>query len=194
VKDLPIEQIFQIQFKNRNTIIATPRKMQETADDFVDNTDPPTFPSTMQEEEEKKVDEADKTPDVEKAVITPYDAIQASDNNYDAEPRKKSCWSDERGNLKVVNLVVRNPCKIFWLIIALVVALTFVLNIAVFRTAENGNPFTLPGNEFDLMDVRSIQYDSMRLASDKVRGDRVDMGMEGKTTLKQSEVEAIQYW
>ncbi|KAK1736005.1 putative sterol regulatory element-binding protein [Skeletonema marinoi] len=44
------------------------------------------------------------------------------------------------------------------------------------------------------MDVRSIQYDSMRLASDKVRGDRVDMGMEGKTTLKQSEVEAIQYW
>jgi len=168
--------------------------MQETDDNFVDNTDPPTFPSTMPEEEEKKVDEADKTPDVEKAVVTPYDAIQASDNNYDAEPRKKSCWSDERGNLKVVNLVVRNPCKIFWLIIALVVALTFVLNIAVFRTAENGNPFTLPGNEFDLMDVRSIQYDSMRLASDKVRGDRVDMGMEGKTTLKQSELEAVQYW
>jgi len=169
--------------------------MQETTDDnFVDNTDPPTFPSTMQEEEEKKVDEAENTPDVEKAVVTPYDAIQASDNNYDAEPRKKSCWSDERGNLKVVNLVVRNPCKIFWLIIALVVALTFVLNIAVFRTAENGNPFTLPGNEFDLMDVRSIQYDSMRLASDKVRGDRVDMGMEGKTTLKQSELEAVQYW
>uniref|UniRef100_A0A7S2PQQ5 SSD domain-containing protein n=1 Tax=Skeletonema marinoi TaxID=267567 RepID=A0A7S2PQQ5_9STRA len=168
--------------------------MQDLPDDFVDNTDPPTVPSTMQEEEEKKVDEAENTPDVEKAVVTPYDAIQASDNNYDAEPRKKSCWSDERGNLKVVNLVVRNPCKIFWLIIALVVALTFVLNIAVFRTAENGNPFTLPGNEFDLMDVRSIQYDSMRLASDKVRGDRVDMGMEGKTTLKQSEVEAIQYW
>mmetsp|Transcript_20285 Transcript_20285/g.40531 ORF Transcript_20285/g.40531 Transcript_20285/m.40531 type:complete len:1086 (-) Transcript_20285:125-3382(-) len=168
------------------------QELPDVTDDFVD--DPPTFPSTMQEEEEKKVDEADKTPDVEKAVITPYDAIQASDNNYDAEPRKKSCWSDERGNLKVVNLVVRNPCKIFWLIIALVVALTFVLNIAVFRTAENGNPFTLPGNEFDLMDVRSIQYDSMRLASDKVRGDRVDMGMEGKTTLKQSEVEAIQYW
>jgi len=61
--------------------------MQET-DDFVD--DPPTVPSTMQEEEEKKVDEADKTPDVEKAVVTPYDAIQASDNNYDAEPRKSS--------------------------------------------------------------------------------------------------------
>mmetsp|Transcript_12985 Transcript_12985/g.20175 ORF Transcript_12985/g.20175 Transcript_12985/m.20175 type:complete len:1086 (+) Transcript_12985:171-3428(+) len=168
------------------------QELPDATDDFVD--DPPTVPSTMQEEEEKKVDEADKTPDVEKAVVTPYDAIQASDNNYDAEPRKKSCWSDERGNLKVVNLVVRNPCKIFWLIIALVVALTFVLNIAVFRTAENGNPFTLPGNEFDLMDVRSIQYDSMRLASDKVRGDRVDMGMEGKTTLKQSEVEAIQYW
>eukprot|EP00985_Skeletonema_marinoi_P003846 scaffold1673_cov99-Skeletonema_marinoi.AAC.2 len=56
--------------------------MQELPDDFVDNTDPPTVPSTMQEEEEKKVDEADKTPDVEKAVITPYDAIQASDNNY----------------------------------------------------------------------------------------------------------------
>lgn len=164
--------------------------MQES-DDFVDNAAPPTFNSRTMQEEEKKVDDADNTPDVEKAVVTPYDAIRASEND---ENRKKSCWSDERGNLKVVNMVVRNPCKIFWLIIVLVLVLTFILNAAVFRTAENGNPFTLPGNEFDLMDVRSIQYDSMRLASDQVKGAREAMGMEGTTTLKQSQLEAIQYW
>jgi hypothetical protein len=162
--------------------------MQET-DDFVENATSP-FPSTMQEEE-KKAEGADNiTPDVEEAVIKPYDAI----HNDVAEPRKNTFWADERGNLKVVNLVVRNPCKIFWLIIAVVIALTFILNIAVFRTAENGNPFTLPGNEFDLLDVRSIQYDSLRLASDQVKEAREARGKEGQTTLKQSELEAVQYW
>eukprot|EP00986_Skeletonema_menzelii_P018265 scaffold26611_cov114-Skeletonema_menzelii.AAC.1 len=90
--------------------------MQES-DDFVDNAAPPTFNSRTMQEEEKKADDADNTPDIEKAVVTPYDAIRASEND---ENRKKSCWSDERGNLKVVNMVVRNPCKIFWLIIVLV--------------------------------------------------------------------------
>ena len=165
--------------------------MQET-DDFVDNTTPPF--STMKDEEKKADDVEDTIADVEKAVAKPYDSIQESNNNDDAEPRKKSCWSDERGNLKVVNLVVRHPCKIFWLIIATVIILTFILNIAVFRTAENGNPFTDPGNEFDLMDVRSIQFDSLRLAGDQVKGARDATGMDGKTTLKQSQMEAVQYW
>ena len=133
-------------------------------------------------------------PDVEKAVATPFDAIQESIHDDNEEVQKKTFWTDERGNLKVVNLVVRHPCKIFWLIIAIILALTFALNVLVFRTAENGNPFTLPGNEFDLKDKRSIQYDSLRLASDKVKRDREVMGMEGKTTLKQSQLEAIQYW
>lgn len=171
--------------------------MQE-ADDFVDNAEV-TAPPTSQEEEKKEVDDADAAPDVEKAVL-PYDAIQNSKKDEAAETTagenafKKSCWSDSRGNLKVVNLVVRNPCKIFWLIIVIVMALTFMLNVLVFRKAENGNPFTLPGNEFDLLDERSIQYDSLRLASDQVKGARDAAGMEGKTTLKQSQLEAIQYW
>jgi hypothetical protein len=164
--------------------------MQEEIDDFVDNAMKP-FPSTM--EEEKKAEDAENIPDVEKAV-KPYDAIHNDDDDGVVEPRKKTFWSDERGNLKVVNIVVRNPCKIFWLIIAVVIALTFILNVAVFRTAENGNPFTLPGNEFDLLDVRSIQYDSLRLAGDQVKEAREARGMEGKTTLKQSELEAVQYW
>jgi len=164
--------------------------MQEEIDDFVDNAMKP-FPSTK--EEEKKAEDAENIPDVEKAV-KPYDAIHNDDDDGVVAPRKKTFWSDERGNLKVVNLVVRNPCKIFWLIIAAVIALTFILNVAVFRTAENGNPFTLPGNEFDLLDVRSIQYDSLRLAGDQVKEAREARGMEGKTTLKQSELEAIQYW
>ena len=92
--------------------------MQES-DDFVDNVEV-TAPPNSQEEDKKEVDDADPAPDVEKAVV-PYDAIQNS---------KKSCWSDERGNLKVVNLVVRNPCKIFWLIIVIVMALTFMLNVS----------------------------------------------------------------
>lgn len=163
------------------------------SDDFEDNAAPPTFTSSAMQEEEKKADDADNIPDVEKAVVTPYDAIRASNNNNN-NIHKKSCWTDERGNLKVVNMVVRHPCKIFWIIIILVLVLTFILNAAVFRTAENGNPFTLPGNEFDLMDVRSLQFDSLRLASDQVKGARAAFATKGKPTLKQSQTEAIQYW
>lgn len=106
-------------------------------DDFVENTT-----SSMQQEEKK----ADDNDDIEKAVTatdrtTPYDAIQQFNhsNNEQPSPRKKTIWTDDRGNLKVVNFVVRYPCAIFWLLIVLVILLTFILNALVFRTAENGN-------------------------------------------------------
>ena len=154
-------------------------------DEFIENSAPP--------QEEKKGNDSD----IENAVNKPYDSIReynnSDDNNFDP-PCKSTLWSDERGNLKVVNLIVNNPCKIFWLIILLVIALSFILVVVVFRTAEDGNPFTLPRNEFDLNDKRSIQYDSLRLASDLVKESRDALGKEGMTTLKQSEMEAIQYW
>ena len=105
-------------------------------DDFVENTT-----SSMQQEEKK----ADDNDDIEKAVTAtdrtaPYDAIQQfNHSNEQPSPRKKTIWTDDRGNLKVVNMVVRYPCVIFWLLIVLVILLTFILNALVFRTAENGN-------------------------------------------------------
>jgi hypothetical protein len=59
---------------------------------------------------------------------------------------------------------------------------------------ENGNPFTPPSNEFDLKDVRSIQYDSLRLAKDQVSANRKVTELEGQTISKQSETSAIAYW
>ncbi|KAL3781799.1 hypothetical protein ACHAWO_000866 [Cyclotella atomus] len=111
----------------------------------------------------------------------------------DAE-RKATMWSDERGNLKAVNFVIRAPCKIFILLIVFCLALSFLLNVLVFRKAENGNPFTPPSNEFDLKDVRSIQYDSLRLAKDQVSANRKVTELEGQTISKQSETSAIAYW
>jgi predicted RND superfamily exporter protein len=108
--------------------------------------------------------------------------------------REASMWSDERGNLKAVNLLLRAPCKIFILIILFCLLLSFLLNILVFRQAENGNPFTPPSNEFDLYDVRSVQYDSLRLAKDEVGKGRKVVDMEGEVVLRQSETSAIAYW
>lgn len=47
-----------------------------------------------------------------------------------------SFFTDHRGNLKAVNLVVRNPCLIFSLLIAICLVLTFLLYALVFRTAD----------------------------------------------------------
>ena len=98
-------------------------------------------------------------------------------------------------NLKAVALVVRNPCLIFWILIALCVIISFLLQVVVFRAAEGGNPFTLPGNELNLADVRSVQYDSYRLARDELRGARNVLAAVGKESVKrQSEVSDITYW
>jgi len=103
-------------------------------------------------------------------------------------------FSDERGNLKAVNMVCRHPCKIFWFLMIFCFIISFLLQILVFRTAEDGNPFTTPQNEFDLDDIRSIQYDSLRLARDGVQKDR-DADNEGAlATPKQSEVADLAYW
>ena len=111
-----------------------------------------------------------------------------------SESRTTSCFTDERGNLKAVNLVVRHPCLIFWVLLCLCIGIAFLLQILVFRTVENGNPFTDPEFEFDLKDERSIQFDSFRLARDEVQQSRSEVEAVNATILKQSEFADITYW
>jgi hypothetical protein len=116
---------------------------------------------------------------------------------YQPPNQPPTFFSDERGNLKAVNLVVRHPCKIFWILISMCFGLSFLLNIIVFSQAENGNPFTLAEVEFDLDDVRSIQYDSLKLAKDEVSDAReFKRAQDGiiQTADKQSEASDFTYW
>mmetsp|Transcript_29797 Transcript_29797/g.54761 ORF Transcript_29797/g.54761 Transcript_29797/m.54761 type:complete len:1140 (-) Transcript_29797:156-3575(-) len=108
-----------------------------------------------------------------------------------------SFFTDDRGNLKAVNMVVRNPCLIFSLIIGLCILISFLLQVTVFRAAaEEGTiPITVPVNEFDLGDLRSIQYDSFRLAKDEVQKMKGELANSlDKNVQKQSELAAIAYW
>eukprot|EP00804_Cyclotella_cryptica_P024803 CCRYP_001761-RA/>CCRYP_001761-RA protein AED:0.23 eAED:0.23 QI:209/0.75/0.6/1/1/1/5/0/1089 len=113
------------------------------------------------------------------------------DQRFRQEPNS---FTDEYGNLKAVNFVIRHPCAIFSFLIALCLVLSFLLNALVFRTAKNGNPFTTPTNEFALNDHRSIQYDSLRLARDEIENERRVVSKEGQAVLKQSELADIAYW
>jgi len=92
--------------------------------------------------------------------------------------QKATCFSDERGNLKFVNLVVRRPMTMFFGILGVCLILTFLLGALVFK---EGNPFSNPENQFDMDDVRSIQYDSLRLAAKQVQG-RLDIAEQQTTT------------
>lgn len=110
------------------------------------------------------------------------------------QTQEPTFFSDERGNLKAVNMVCRHPCKIFWFLMVFCFAISFLLQVLVISTAEDGNPFTTPENEFDLDDVRSIQFDSLRLARDQVQKDR-DAENEGALAApRQSEVADLAYW
>ena len=84
--------------------------------------------------------------------------------------------------------MIRRPCAIFSSLIAICLFLTLLLNTLVFRTAKDGNPFTVPINEFNIYDVRSIQYDSLRLARDEVINGRKASVYDRQTVLKQSEL------
>ena len=80
--------------------------------------------------------------------------------------RVKPTWFvDEKNNLKFVNIVVRYPCLMFFLVLAVSLTITILLSNTVFA---QGYPFTEDTNTYDLYDKRSVAYDSFRLAKEKV--------------------------
>lgn len=106
-------------------------------------------------------------------------------------PKGPTFFADEKGNLKFVNMVVRCPCMIFWFILVLCIVLSGIIMTVV---ASEGNPFEL-GVEMDLDDVRSIQYDSLRLAQEEV-SDLLDIYNADSSTpvRRQSEQQDVTYW
>ena len=72
-----------------------------------------------------------------------------------------SIFSDDRGNLRFVNLVVRRPIFVFVCTLSTCMLLTAVLLRVVFA---NGNPITDDQAMYDVNDPRSIAWDSIRLA------------------------------
>lgn len=126
----------------------------------------------------------------EQGLSTTYDEKETSTGKALQKP---TMWTDERGNLKFVNLVVRRPFTIFFIILAICFILSSLLVLIVFRA---GNPFSDTGNIFSMNDIRSIQYDSLRLAADEVKVDRsaLEAAGDGSEPLVQSENGDITYW
>jgi hypothetical protein len=91
------------------------------------------------------------------------------------EQYKAGLFTNERGNLRFVAVTVRHPCKIFGLILIV----TLVLVMGLFQSfvpsgdenddESSGNPFSDPGSQYDTNDVRSLAYDSLRLAVEEVQ-------------------------
>jgi hypothetical protein len=112
------------------------------------------------------------------------EATTAYANNIGPPPRRKvlsrreqykaGLFTNERGNLRFVAVTVRHPCKIF----VLILIVTLVLVMGLFQSFvpsggeddedSSGNPFSDPGSQYDTNDVRSLAYDSLRLAVEEV--------------------------
>ena len=115
---------------------------------------------------------------------------EKKEEQYDPSWPYPTRWSDEKGNLKFVNAVVRCPCCIFWSLLLACLLVTILLLIIL---AIEGQPFTEPENESDLDHKTSIQFDSLRLAHEEVE-DLRDMAQGATAIRKQSEVGDITYW
>mmetsp|Transcript_6717 Transcript_6717/g.10208 ORF Transcript_6717/g.10208 Transcript_6717/m.10208 type:complete len:323 (-) Transcript_6717:2269-3237(-) len=92
-------------------------------------------------------------------------------------------FSDEYGNLKFVNLVCRYPCAVFVTMVIICLGSAMIL-ISLARAT--GNPFTEDENAYDIHDVRSIAYDSLKLAKEVV-ADAYDVYTD---SIQESAVEA----
>lgn len=150
----------------------------------------PTTTAPTTDEEEMAPPVVVNDDDALKEDTDPTSEEQETKPLTNAEEYPPSFFTDDQGNLKFVNLVVRNPCIIFCSILVLCLGISFALIALVF---SEGNPFTEPSNEFDLEDIRSIQYDSLRLAQSRVEEQR-DANDNIASVDKQSQVGDLTYW
>ena len=110
--------------------------------------------------------------------------------NRESPPR--SIFTDDSGNLKFVNAVVRRPCTIFTLIMALTGGIFQGLSAL---TLNAGNPITTSQNDYDFSDVRSIAYDSLRLAQEEVSDELEDLvSSVSKETRLQEDFGDVTIW
>jgi hypothetical protein len=101
--------------------------------------------------------------------------------------------------LKFVNVIIRFPYLIFWSLIVTCLAVTFLLGSLV---GQEGNPITEDTYAYEIDDVRSIAYDSLRLAREDVKL-RYEIAFnetqgirrleEGNATI-QNEIGGVTYW
>ena len=112
------------------------------------------------------------------------------DVDEQSEGNKKSFFTDEKGNLKFVNLVVRFPTLMIFVFLILGIGFSY----AVQSSPANETGFTAPNAEYDLSDVRSIAYDSLRLAVDDVSEDRENARRRLSEVETQTESLDYLYW
>jgi len=163
-----------------STIISSPETPPENKNNETDDFDVMEEVSIKEDNLDK--DYADKT------------GVSSSSHNMEGENIddvhvEPTFFSDEKGNLKFVNAVVRYPCTIFWGIMIACLVLTLLLIVIISR---DGNPFSL-GTEMDVDDVRSIQFDSLRLAQEEVVDIR-EKAAGAMSIPRQSEEADFTYW
>lgn len=123
------------------------------------------------------------------------EAVDGKIMELSREKPPRSIFTDDIGNLKFVNAVVRRPCTIFILIIALTYGITAGL---YYLTLKAGNPFTDGQNDYDLSDIRSVAYDSLKLAQDVVKDELLELvdvrNANANETKLQEDPGDITYW
>lgn len=141
--------------------------------------------------------DGDAAPGLEEAALPSASAQQQQQEQQQQTTTRHppSFFTNERGNLKAVSFVVRHPCAVFAIVLGTCVLVAFLLQVMVLRTADNYG-FTLPTRIFQMNDVRSIRYDSFRLARDEVLESRRALEVAGKggTVRKQSEPTDALVW
>ena len=83
--------------------------------------------------------------------------------------KKPTLFADERGNLRFVNASVRRPCAMLCAVLA---ACVFTTVLFIILAAEQGVDVFSESKEYDVKDIRSIRYISLKNAIGHVQDNR----------------------
>ena len=98
---------------------------------------------------------------VSSASVLPDEKQEGRRQDGAASGTTSGIFSDDKGNLRFVNLIVRRPLLVFGGTLFTCALLSAILFRVVFA---NGNPITDDQAMYDINDPRSIAWDSVRLA------------------------------
>lgn len=165
-------------------------KEHEEEDEYYssDTTEQEYYSNNNNTEQQWYSDEEDGRP----TSVAPSKDDFELNRNRQIHDRRYQQEYDVVSKVKFVTLVVRHPYLIVLTILLACIGITLALYFKVLADT-GGNPFSPLGMEMDVNDIRSVQYDSLRLAHQETIATRNSVAT-AKASPIQSQVVESTYW
>eukprot|EP00961_Rhodomonas_salina_P250432 3385736-Rhodomonas_salina.1 len=123
----------------------------------------PQIENDREEQQEKEAEPVRRPSNPTDSMTNTRQEPRVEANGGKNDGRFGKYFSDEEGNLKLVNWIVRCPCCTCCTVIGICLFMCILLGVVL---SGGGLPITDDQHAYDVFDVRSKDYDAYRLAKE----------------------------